>query len=108
MLDEDLAYIPPQLDTDVVSLDQLRTVIRTFRDVLFADLFPGRTEVPKTIVFSKDDSDAEDIVRVIREEFGKGHDFAKKITYRSTGGSPRTSSRSSVGRSTRESPSPST
>lgn len=88
MLDEDLTYAPPQLDAEVVSPDQIRTVVRTFRDVLFTDLFPDRTEVPKTLVFAKDDSHAEDIVRIMREEFGKGDDFCKKITYRSTGEKP--------------------
>jgi type I restriction enzyme, R subunit len=43
---------------------------------------PGRTDVPKTLIFAKDDSHAEDIVQNIREEFGKGNDFAQKITYR--------------------------
>jgi len=51
-------------------------------------LFPGRYEVPKTLVFAKDDSHAEDIVEVIREEFGKGNEFCKKITYRTTGEKP--------------------
>ena len=43
--------------------DQIRTVVRTFRDKLFTEIFPGRTEVPKTLIFAKDDSHAEDIVR---------------------------------------------
>jgi type I restriction enzyme, R subunit len=84
-LDEDLAYDAGQLDRAVVAQDQLRTVIRTFRDKLFSEIFPGRTEVPKTLIFAKDDSHAEDIVRVIREEFGKGNDFCTKITYKTTG-----------------------
>ena len=81
-LDEDLAYAPNQLDRDVVAEDQIRTVIRTFRDKLFAEIFPGRTEVPKTIIFAKDDSHADDIVDIVRTEFGKGNDFCRKITYR--------------------------
>ena len=84
-LDEDFVYTGTQLDRDVVSESQIRTVIRTFRDTLFTDLFPGRTEVPKTLVFAKDDSHAEDIVRIIREEFAKGNEFCQKITYRVTG-----------------------
>ncbi len=84
-LDEDFAYTGSQLDRDVVSESQIRTVIRTFRDRLFTDLFPGRTEVPKTLIFAKDDSHAEDIVRIIREEFAKGNEFCRKITYRVTG-----------------------
>ena len=87
-LDEDLTFTPNQLDRDVVSEDQIRTVIRTFRDKLFTEIFPGRTEVPKTIIFAKDDSHADDIVRIVREEFGKGNDFCQKITYRTTGAPP--------------------
>ena len=84
-LDEDLEYSASQLDREVVAQDQIRTVVRAFRDRLFTDLFPGRTHVPKTIVFAKDDAHAEAIVRAIREEFDKGNDFCKKITYRVTG-----------------------
>ena len=88
-LDDDFAYDPAQLDRDVVAPDQIRTVIRTFRDRLFTDIFPGRTWVPKTLIFAKDDAHAENIVEIVREEFGKGNDFAQKITYRSTGAKPK-------------------
>ena len=81
-LDEDLTYGAAQLDRDVVARDQIRTVIRTFKERLFSEIFPGRTEVPKTLIFAKDDSHADDIVQIVREEFGKGNDFAEKITYR--------------------------
>ena len=87
-LEDDLTYTPGQLDRDVVAEDQIRTVIRTFRDRLFTEIFPGRLEVPKTIIFAKDDSHADDIVGVVREEFGKGNDFCQKITYRTTGATP--------------------
>ena len=87
-LDEDLAYDAAQLDRAVVADDQIRTIIRTYRDKLFTELFPGRTDVPKTLVFAKDDSHAEDIVRIVREEFGKGNEFCQKITYRTTGVKP--------------------
>ena len=84
-LDEDLAYSPRQLDRTVVAPDQIRTVIRTFKEKLFTEIFPGRKEVPKTLVFAKDDSHAEDIVHIVREIFGKGNEFCRKITYRTTG-----------------------
>ena len=87
-LDEDLDYTPGQLDRAVVAVDQIRTVVRAFRDRLATEIFPGREEVPKTLVFAKDDSHAEDIVEVIRQEFGKGNEFCKKITYRTTGEKP--------------------
>jgi type I restriction enzyme R subunit len=81
-LDEDLDYTPDQLDRSIVVKDQIRTVIREFKDKLFTEIFPGRTEIPKTLIFAKDDSHAEDYHRIVREEFSKGNDFCKKITYR--------------------------
>lgn len=83
-LDVDLTYTPNQLDDAVVSEGQLRTVIRTFRDRLFTEIFPGRTEVPKTLIFAKSDAHSDDIVRIVREEFGKGNQFCEKITYRTS------------------------
>lgn len=85
-LDEELTYTGQQLDRDVVSESQMRTIIRHFRDVLFTDLFPERADrvVPKTLIFAKDDNHAENIVRLVREEFGKGNDFCQKITYRAS------------------------
>jgi type I restriction enzyme, R subunit len=67
-LDEDFAYDPNQFDRDMVAVDQIRTLVCTFRDKLFTEIFPGRTQVPKTLIFPKDDSHAEDIVRIVREE----------------------------------------
>jgi type I restriction enzyme R subunit len=86
-LGDDLIYEGRHLDRDVMTPDQIRTVIRAYKDVLFTELFPGRSEVPKTLIFAKNDYHAEDIVGIVREEFGKGNDFAQKITYRS-GGKP--------------------
>lgn len=88
-LDDDFAYDPNQLDRDVVAPDQIRKIIQTFRDKLFTEIFPGRTWVPKTLIFAKDDAHAENIVEIVREEFGKGNDFAQKITYRTTGARPK-------------------
>jgi type I restriction enzyme R subunit len=84
-LDEDVSYGAEALDRAVVAKDQIRTVLETFRDRLFTDIFPGRTEVPKTLIFAKDDSHADDIVQIVRDVFGKGDDFAAKITYKATG-----------------------
>lgn len=87
-LDDDFEYQNNQLDRSVVAVDQIRTIIRTFKEKLFTEIFPDRTHVPKTLIFAKDDSHAEDIVNIVREEFGKGNDFCKKITYRTTGEKP--------------------
>lgn len=87
-LDEDLEYQKNHLDRSVVAPSQIRTVIRTFRDRLFTEIFPGRRTVPKTLIFAKDDNHAERILHIVREEFGRGNDFAKKITYKTSGEKP--------------------
>ena len=87
--DEDIIYGAAELDRRVVARDQIRTIVRAFRDRLFTDIFPGRTEVPKTLVFAKDDSHAEDVVEIVRDEFGRGNDFCQKITYKVTAAQPR-------------------
>ena len=83
--DIDENYSAKQLDRDVVNLSQIRTVIRTFREHLPV-IFPHRkdvqTLVPKTLIFAKSDSHADDIIKIVREEFGQGNEFCKKITYR--------------------------
>lgn len=80
-MDEDVDYVPAQLDKKIVNPSQIRTVIRSFKENLFTTLFPRRKEVPKTLIFAKTDSHADDIVQIIREEFGEGNDFCRKITY---------------------------
>ncbi len=87
-MEDDLTYTANQLDRDVVAPDQIRLVARTFRDRLFTEIFPGRTDVPKTLVFAKQDSHADDIVKILKEEFGKGNEFCQKITSKTTGAKP--------------------
>ena len=82
-LDADLPYTKQELDSSVTVPNQIRAVLKCYKDKLFTDLFPGRTGdwVPKTLIFAKDDNHAEEIVHAVREVFGQGNDFAKKITY---------------------------
>lgn len=80
-LDENVTYTSNQLDKDVVNPSQIRSVIRTFKEKLLTEIFPGRREVPKTIIFAKNDSHADDIIQITREEFGEGNEFCQKITY---------------------------
>ncbi len=82
LLKQDLTYTANQLDRDVVSEIQIRTVLQQFCDKVLPDAFPDRDEVPKTLIFAKDDSHADDIVRLVREVFAEGNDFCQKITYR--------------------------
>jgi type I restriction enzyme R subunit len=79
---QDLTYTANQLDRDVVAESQIRTVLEQFRDKTLPAAFPDRQEVPKTLIFAKDDSHADDIVRIAREVFAEGNDFCQKITYR--------------------------
>ena len=81
VLDEDVAYAGRQLDRDIVNPDQIRTVIRSFHGEL-PQIFPRRKEIPKTLVFAKSDSHADDIIQTVREEFGEGNEFCKKLTYK--------------------------
>ncbi|MFD5084099.1 DEAD/DEAH box helicase family protein [Kitasatospora sp. NPDC058406] len=95
-IDEDYEYSATDVGTRVITKDQLRTVISTFRDKLFTEIFPERGKrsesgqlvqseimVPKTLVFAKNDNHAEEIVEVIRDTFGKGNEFCAKITHKS-------------------------
>lgn len=77
-MDEDVFYTQSKLDKDVVNPSQIRAVIRTFKEALHTTLFPYRKEVPKTLIFAKTDSHADDLVQIVREEFGEGNDFAER------------------------------
>ena len=77
--EERAEYTVAQLDRSVVNVDQIRTVIRAFRDN-WPRIFPGRRELPKTLIFAKTDSHADDIIQTVRQEFGEGNRFCRKIT----------------------------
>lgn len=81
-LRDELVYDPNELDRSVVTPDQMRTLVREFRAKVCTEIFPGRNDVPKTLVYAKSDSHADDIVKIIREEFAESGEFCKKITYR--------------------------
>lgn len=86
--DEDTEYTRNDLDKKVVNPSQIRNIIREFRKALQTDIFPNRVdengdyEVPKTLIFAKTDSHADDIIKIVREEFDEGNDFCKKVTYK--------------------------
>jgi type I restriction enzyme R subunit len=81
-LDEDVVYSSKQLDEKVVNPSQIRAIIRTYKEKL-PEIFPHRKEVPKTLIFAKSDSHADDIIRIVREEFAEENKFCRKVTYRS-------------------------
>lgn len=80
-LDEDVEYSAKKLDNEVVNPSQIRAIIKTFRE-RWNEMFPGREEIPKTLIFAKTDSHADDIIQIVREEFAEGNEFCKKITYK--------------------------
>lgn len=96
--DEDENYSARQLDKDIVNPNQIRQIIATFKEhlpAMFPDRYPHPTspnrggdpyargfEVPKTLIFAKTDSHADDIINIVREEFGEENRFCKKITYK--------------------------
>lgn len=81
-LDDPLIYAGKDLDKGVVNPSQIRNIIRAFKEKL-PDIFPGRQEIPKTLIFAKNDSHADDIIQMVREEFDEGNQFCKKVTYQS-------------------------
>jgi type I restriction enzyme R subunit len=87
--DEDENYSSQQLDKDIVNPNQIRKVISTFKEhlpLMFPDRFDkeGIFEVPKTLIFAKTDSHADDIINIVREEFNEENRFCKKVTYKAT------------------------
>lgn len=86
--DEDTTYARNDLDKKVVNISQIRNIIREYKSALKTTIFPNRVdengdyEVPKTLIFAKTDSHADDIIKIIREEFDEGNDFCKKVTYK--------------------------
>ena len=88
--DEDTVYTRKDLDKKVVNPSQIRNVIKAYKKALKTEIFPNRFdengdyEVPKTLIFAKTDSHADDIIKIVREEFDEGNDFCKKVTYKAT------------------------
>jgi type I restriction enzyme R subunit len=84
-LEDEVNYEGNQLDRDIVNPSTIRNIIKEYKRILRAEFYPERDEgfeVPKTLIFAKTDSHAEDIVHIVREEFGEGNEFCKKITYK--------------------------
>jgi type I restriction enzyme R subunit len=80
--EEDTAYNGKELDRSVVNVSQIRQVIQAMKTAVETQIFPARKEVPKTLIFAKTDSHADDIINIVREVYGQGNAFCKKVTYR--------------------------
>ncbi|MEV2197292.1 DEAD/DEAH box helicase family protein [Streptomyces phaeochromogenes] len=81
-LDEDFEYTVAQLGRTVITADEIRAVLTTYRNN-WERWFPGRADLPKTLVFAAGDDHADEVLKQVKQIFGRGDRFAKKITYRS-------------------------
>lgn len=80
--EEDNLYTGKELDRSVVNVSQIRQVIQAMKTAVETQIFPARKETPKTLIFAKTDSHADDIINIVREVYGQGNAFCKKVTYR--------------------------
>jgi len=78
----DTAYTGKELDRSVVNTSQIRKVIQAMKTAVETSIFPSRKETPKTLIFAKTDSHADDIINIVREVYSQGNAFCKKVTYR--------------------------
>jgi type I restriction enzyme R subunit len=78
---EELPYSGQQLDRSVVNLSQIRKVVQAMKTAVENEIFPQRQETPKTLIFAKTDSHADDIVQAVREVYAQGNAFCRKVTY---------------------------
>ncbi len=83
--EEDTPYTGKELDRSVVNPSQIRQVIQAMKTAIETHIFPQRQETPKTLIFAKTDSHADDIIQTVREVYGQGNAFCKKVTYRTEG-----------------------
>ncbi len=85
-------YAPNQLDRSVINPNQIESVLKSYMESIYTDLYPEREEnwnyIPKTLIFAKDDNHATKIVeiskKVFAEKFTSGKvpdNFVQKITY---------------------------
>ncbi len=80
--EEETVYEGKELDRSVVNPSQIRQVIEAMKRAVETEIYPTREETPKTLIFAKTDSHADDIIRIVREVYGQGNAFCKKVTYK--------------------------
>ncbi len=59
--EEDSAYTSKELDRSVVNVSQIRQVLQAIKTAVETQIFPARKETPKTLIFAKTDSHADDV-----------------------------------------------
>jgi type I restriction enzyme R subunit len=79
--EDDTAYTGKELDRSVVNVSQIRKIVQAMKTAVETQIFPARKETPKTLIFAKTDSHADDIIQIVREVYGQGNAFCRKVTY---------------------------
>ena len=79
--EEETVYSGKELDRSVVNPSQIRHVVQAMKTAVETQIFPTRKETPKTLIFAKTDSHADDIINIVREVYGQGNAFCRKVTY---------------------------
>ncbi|MDO5102079.1 MAG: type I restriction-modification enzyme R subunit C-terminal domain-containing protein [Lautropia sp.] len=82
-VEDEVDYQRADLDRKVVNPSQIRQVIQAMKTAVETVIYPERKETPKTLIFAKSDSHADDIIQIVREVYDQGNAFCKKVTYRS-------------------------
>lgn len=87
-----IEYSDTALDRSVINHEQMLTVLKTFKNSIYTELYPNRKPqweyIPKTLIFAKDDNHATEIVEMVKQVFGSEFpngevpdNFVQKITY---------------------------
>ena len=89
---QNIIYTNKELDKTVIDRNQIKEVLKAYRDSIYTDLYPDREErweyIPKTLIFAKNDKHADEILTAVKEAFGEKFindivpsEFVQKITY---------------------------
>ena len=83
---ENSTYTKEELNRSIINPAQIKLVLETFRDSIYTDMFPEREPnmdyIPKTLIFALNEAHAINIVKIVKEVFGREDDkFVQKITY---------------------------
>ena len=83
-------YTPEELNRSVINPAQIETILSTYRDVVYTEMFndpqrdPNMDYLPKTLIFALDERHASNIVNIAKKVFvRKDNQFVQKITYSS-------------------------
>ena len=90
--EKQIEYGAETLDRTVINRDQIRRILKVYKDAIYSDLYPDRKTswecIPKTLIFAKDDNHADEIVAAVNDVFKVEfpseilpENFVKKITY---------------------------